>query len=164
VGSITSGRNLLGLVKLQNMDNNQVVIVTNMTFKPDPGVYSYLKSNRCIIFREYFENIQEIYQLADCYIFPTLNSSNCIELPLSILEAMACNLPVITTRFGAIPRVFSNGGGLFFVNNMNTIPSILQEIQNKTITIKTRKKVVNFRWETIAQELEKTYASLLAGK
>lgn len=164
VGSITSGRNLFDLVKLQKIENNQVIVVTNTTFEPDSEVYCYLKSNGCIFFRKYFENIEEIYQLADCYIFPTLNASYCIELPLSILEAMACNLPVITTRFGAISRVFTNGEGLFFVDNIDDIHLILKKIKNNKIIIKTREKVINLTWEKVAHDLERIYKNLINSK
>ena len=165
VGSITAGRNLLDMIDIQNnKDNNQILVVTNTTFNPDPRVYKELKESGCIILREYFEHIEEIYQLADCYLFPTLNKSACIELPLSILEAMACNLPVITTRFAALPRVFSEDKGLFFVNDKDDIPLVLEGIKHKTLPVRTREKVVGltWRWSNIAQELERLYASLLA--
>jgi len=164
VGTIVMERNLLGLVNLQKLSNNQVLIVTNTTFDPDQDVYARLQNGGCIILREYIKNIEEVYQLADCYIFPTLNPSNCIELPLSILEAMACNLPVITTRFGAIPRVFTNGDGLFFVDTMDDIQLILNELKNHTIIINTREKVIDFTWEKAARNLEKIYIGLLNAK
>ena len=66
-GSITAGRNLLDMIDIQNnKDNNQILVVTNTTFNPDPRVYKELKESGCIILREYFEHIEEIYQLADC--------------------------------------------------------------------------------------------------
>ena len=64
-------------------------------------------------------NIEEVYALSDCYVFPTppMNKINSIEIPLSVLEAMACNLSVITTKFGALPKVFEEGDGLIFVDD-----------------------------------------------
>ena len=165
VGSITAGRNLLDMVDIQNnKDNNQILVVTNTTFTPDSRVYKELKESGCIILQEYFEHIEEIYQLADCYLFPTLNKSACIELPLSILEAMACNLPVITTRFGALPRVFSEGEGLRFIDNKDDIHLALKKIKYQAISIKTREKVISHTWEKVARNLERIYTVLLDKK
>ena len=33
--------------------------------------------------------IEELYQLADCYLFPVASTDNCIGVPLSVLEAFA---------------------------------------------------------------------------
>lgn len=58
---------------------------------------------------------------------------------MSVLEAMSCNLPVISTRFGALTRVFSEDNGLFFVGN-NEFDQIIKKIKNDNIEIKTREK------------------------
>jgi len=64
------------------------------------------------IIDEYVPNIEEIYNLADCYVFPTFKRHNCIDMPLSVMEAMACNIPVISTKFGGLPKIFKEGNGL----------------------------------------------------
>ena len=38
-----------------------------------------LKDNGCKIWIKYFENVEEIYQLSDCYIFPTTDKSCAIK-------------------------------------------------------------------------------------
>lgn len=35
----------------------------------------------------YLRNVQEVYQLADVYLFPVQEIENCIDIPLSVLEA-----------------------------------------------------------------------------
>lgn len=35
-------------------------------------------------------------------------------MPLSVLEAMACNLPVVTTPFGGLARCFRDTPGLYY--------------------------------------------------
>ena len=61
---------------------------------------------------EYITHLEEIYALSDCYVFPTTDRRYCVEMPLSVLEAMSCNLPMLTTRFGALPGVFEEASGL----------------------------------------------------
>lgn len=47
----------------------------------------------------------ELYEAADIY----LNASNVDNMPLSILEAFACGLPVVSTDAGGIPHLVQHG-------------------------------------------------------
>lgn len=155
VGHIKSSRNISVLQKLQNEDN-QLVIVGSTTTSIEKDILYKLKKSGCIIWTDYFKNIEEVYALSDCYIFPTIDRYNCIEMPLSVLEAMSCNLPVISTRFGALTRVFSEDNGLFFVGN-NEFDQIIKKIKNDNIEIKTREKVFFYSWDDIAKNLDDIY-------
>jgi glycosyltransferase involved in cell wall biosynthesis len=48
--------------------------------------------------------VHEYLQAADLFVFPTENDA----LPSSLIEAMACALPVISTSVGAIPRIITH--------------------------------------------------------
>lgn len=169
VGSIKSGRNVLLLKKLQGRNNNQVVIVGPVSTGTHQEVLHQLEEAGCIVWREYFENVEEIYALSDCYVFPVVlkkdslgrASADSIEMPLSVLEAMACNLQVITTKFGALPRIFEGGDGLFFADSVDDFIVALESIKCNNIAIKTREKVVPFSWEGIGKKLEENYAMLV---
>ena len=127
----------------------------------DKEVVSELQKSGCTVWIKHFPNIEEIYNLSDCYVFPVINKKACIEMPLSVLEAMACNLPVISTRFGALPRVFKEDGGLFFVEKDRDIINSLKEIKEGDIEIKTREKILPLSWENITKKLERIYNELL---
>ena len=157
VGPIRENRNLGVLNKIQGLENVQAIIVANTAFEAHKRVYASLEEQGCIIWRSYFENIEEIYALSDCYIFPARDESACLELPLSVLEAMSCNLPVITTRFMALPKLFLEGDGLFFVDDDEDFVHRLDDVRNNHIAIKTREKVLPYSWENIAQGLEEIY-------
>jgi glycosyltransferase involved in cell wall biosynthesis len=164
-GSIKEGRNVPLMEKLQE-GNNQVIIVGAVSTGIDKNLAHKLEQSGCLVLTRYFENIEEIYALSDCYLFPTLagNKSNSIEMPLSVLEAMSCNLPVITTEFGALPRVFEEGDGLFFVKNKDNIINSLNKIKDETMELKTREKVLPFSWEAVSKKLENIYESLLTSE
>ncbi len=161
IGSIKEGRNVQLLEKLQN-ENDQVIIIGAISTGIDKNLTQQLKNSGCLVWAEYFKNIEEIYALSDCYLFPTSpeNKLSAIEMPLSVLEAMSCNLPVITTKFGALPRVFKEGDGLFFVENENDIFTVLERIKNTNMKVKTREKVLPYSWENIGKKLEEIYFRL----
>ena len=161
VGHINKGRNIQILNKLQQKGNNQVIIVTSSVEPIEHKVYKNLKESGCIVWRTYFENIEEIYALSDCYVFPTTDTLKCIELPLSVMEAMSCNLPIISTKFGALPRVFEEGNGLIFVDKEEDFVRELERIKKRDIEIKTREKVLPYSWENVVRKLEEIYEELI---
>jgi len=163
VGSIRKNRNLQVFNRIQKQENVQVLIVGNTTFRPDRKEYSSLKEHGCIIWRTYFKNLEEIYRLSDCYVFPSVDKSSCIELPLSVMEAMSCNLPIISTRFGALPRVFDEGDGFIFADKEEDIINELKKIKNGNIKTKTREKVLPYSWGNVAKRLEEIYEGVLKG-
>jgi glycosyltransferase involved in cell wall biosynthesis len=57
-----------------------------------------------VLFTGAVQNVPEYLQASDLFIFPTENDA----FPSSIVEAMACGLPVITTPVGAIKSIVSN--------------------------------------------------------
>jgi glycosyltransferase involved in cell wall biosynthesis len=157
VGPIRNNRNLGVFNKIQSIANVQTIIVANTAFPVHRLVYNNLKEHGCIIWRSYFKNIEEICQLSDCYIFPTRDQAGCIELPLSVLEAMSCNLPVIATRFMALPQLFREGDGLHYADGDGDFVPRLETIKSNRMKIRTREKVLPYDWYSIAQRLEEIY-------
>ena len=67
----------------------------------------------------YLQSIQEIYQLADVYLFPVMDIENCIDVPLSVLEAASCNLPIVTTEYGEL-TAFREQEGFLFIDALDS--------------------------------------------
>ena len=65
------------------------------------------------------QNVPEYLQAADIFVFPTENDA----LPSSLIEAMACSLPVITTPVGAIKTIIVNGH-----NGLSIEPGNIQQL------------------------------------
>lgn len=164
VGHIRRGRNIQIFKKIQKENGIQVVIVGSTSTGMDTDLYYELKRSGCHVIIDYVKNVEEIYQLSDCYVFPTISRSNSIELPLSVLEAMACNLPVISTRFGALPECFTEGDGLIFVRSEEQIFSALNMLKEEEIKIANREKVLSYSWENIIKILAIIYKTLYNGE
>lgn len=159
IGSVKDGRNVQLLEKLQRK-NNQVLIVGSTSSGIDQKLQKRLEESGCLVWTKFFKKIEEVFAMADCYIFPVMNRAYCIEMPLTVLEAMACNLPVISTKFGALPRVFEEGDGLFFAEKEKEFYSVLEGINNG-IKIKTRAKVLLYSWENIGKKMEEIYCKII---
>jgi len=116
VGHLRKSRNLHSLINIQRA-GHQVLIISS-TSTPDSSNLKFqieqdklklkLKAEGIIIIDNYIQNINEIYQLSDIYVFPVIEPNACIDLPLSILEARACGIPCVCTNFGSISHFLGN--------------------------------------------------------
>ena len=133
IGHINWGRNLESLIPLQT-DENQVVIIgsssTPIDAPKEEKLKQFLIESGIIIIDRYIENIKEIYQLSDLYIFPVVFEGGCIGIPLSILEARACGIPVLTTDFGGIKKVFGIKENGIFYSECGNFANRAEEIKN----------------------------------
>lgn len=159
VGHIIKVRNLQIFNRIQGGEN-QVIIIGSSHRKVDYKLYESLKKSGCIIWRGYFKNIEEIYALSDCYVFPVLEGYS-ISMPLSVLEAMACNLPVITTKFEGLTTFFNEGEGLIFAESEEENLESLDDIKKGSVSIETREKVLPYSWENICKKLVGIYEELV---
>jgi glycosyltransferase involved in cell wall biosynthesis len=159
VGNTRRIRNLEALAAVQG-DGCQVLVVSSTTIRGDRGVRERLERAGCLVWNHYVASIQEVYALADCYVFPTLTETAAIDHPLSVLEAMACNLPVVTRRFGALPRVFAPGEGLYFVDTAGDLARAVQEVRRSEPPVATRAQVMGLDWRAIADQIAALYREL----
>lgn len=173
VGHIKANRNPEVFEHIQSYDKDVQVIVVGGTSMPmDVKVKESLERAGCMVWRQYFENIEEIYQMADCFVFPTqdldsdqfpteYNQIGSIDLPLSVLEAMACNLAVLSTRFGALPRLFEPGDGFFYFQNEQELNTRISEVRQGLVMAKTREMVEELAWHKIVDHLEDKYRAVV---
>lgn len=161
IGHIRKGRNLQLLAEIQQENRDRQVLIVGSTSTPfEQDIYESLVESGCIVWRKYFEKIEEVYALSDCYVFPAFTKLGGIDLPLSVMEAMSCNLPVISTKFGALSRIFAEGGGLHFTETREEFLQRLDTIKAGT-EVSTREKVLPYTWGNIALRLEQIYGEVL---
>lgn len=153
VGHIKKTRNVDVLKALTNEDY-KVIIIGSTSTSSDEELRNDLLKHGIKIINTYLSKIEEIYQLSDVYVFTALNDHSAIEFPLSVLEAMACNLPVVTTPYGSISDYFAETKCFTFFNNqeelINQIGGVLRtDSNNRAIVSK------NFSWDSIFNALFK---------
>lgn len=160
VGHLTMGRGLLPLCWLNGSDS-QVLVITSSYFRTNQTVLEILTKHGCLVWQSYFENIWEIYQSADCYVFPT-PKNKAICQPLSVLEAMACNLPVVSTKLDGLSRTFRREEvkGLFYMDRTPELGFLIKEAKN-CVNVETRQAVLPYSWENIATTLENIFSQML---
>jgi glycosyltransferase involved in cell wall biosynthesis len=155
VGHMNQGRNIRALEQIQD-SGNQVLIAGSTFFPHDAALIRDLEAHGIRFLTGYIDHIEEIYQLADCYVFPTLSERACISQPLSMLEAMACNLPVVSTKFGGVPDLFPDEeGGLLYVENTSELAAKVSYIREafRHISPRTREMVAQYSWDRSVREI-----------
>jgi glycosyltransferase involved in cell wall biosynthesis len=160
LASMRKQRNLDIFKTIQRKEGYQVIVVARKNEAGGAQLTRELQEAGCLVWREHFPNIEDIYSIANCYVFPTIEPKACIETPLSVLEAMACNLPVVTSRFGALPDLFREGSGLFFAERAEQILDFTQIIKNEQPKVDTRHQVSPYSWADLATGLIEIYEGL----
>ncbi len=109
------------------------------------------------------EEIVKQYEAADIY----LNGSEIDNQPLSILEAFACGLPVVTTDAGGIPDMVTNGETGFVVKcgdyeamaehaiRLLEDPGLAQAVSQRA-----RQKCGKYSWEAVREQWLNLYYKL----
>lgn len=157
VGHVRPTRNVSVLIKVQRLEDIQVLIIDSTSTPQYEELNRRLKDEGVIILDRYIPDISEIYRLSDIYVFPVKDEIASINLPLSILEAMACGLPVITTRFGGIEGCFGEDEGFRYFDTDDKLLGFVNEININSPSTSSgranREKVRQFTWDRLAGEL-----------
>jgi glycosyltransferase involved in cell wall biosynthesis len=152
VGHIGHERNVQLLSHIARLRDTQVLLVGSTSTQQDETLIRQLTLLKVRVIREFVPHIEELYQLADIYFFPVISEHAAIGVPLSVLEAMACNLPVITTRFGGLPYMFQEGQGLFYFDNQVEVPDLVRQATCRSQCL-TRQRVRAYAWDSVARRV-----------
>ena len=103
------------------------------------------------------------YSAADIY----LNASRIDNQPLSILEAFACGLPVVTTDAGGIPDIVSDGvtGSMVPVDDCNELAARALELLGdetgaSAMVERARAECKRYTWQAVCRQWLSVYHSV----
>ncbi len=119
------GLDVLAAVKRSMGDQIEIVVQGGPALPPDGGVVEELESAGVWVRRSFEPNLGRLYKAADLYVFPLEETSaGAIELPLSVLEAVACGTPVLTTDFGVLKQALGAVPGVTFCGQAEFLPAL----------------------------------------
>lgn len=150
-GPAVRSRNLDWLLRVQERIGN-VVMAASTTTEADPDMISNLRRAGVRVFHTYIPGIHELYQASDCYVFPATERGASIEFPLGVLEAMACGVPVVSTKYGALAEIDFDTEWIHFADDLD---SFVHEIEAIMAHAKQgpygelRNAVLKYSWQTV---------------
>jgi glycosyltransferase involved in cell wall biosynthesis len=154
VGHCNRDRNVMALTRLVQLDF-RVILIASTSTAIDPDLLSELRKAGVTVITDFVESIQHFYQMADCYLFPVFRATSAIDTPLSVLEAMACNLPVVTTRFGALPGMFQTGNGFYYGDTEEEIVHMVKQAVEEQ-NCSTLEMVSPYSWDNAVSAILET--------
>jgi spore coat protein SA len=114
------------------------------------------------------ESMAQTYLLGDVFAAPSQKPEG---MPMVLLEASACGLPMIATRLGGIPEVVQDGVNGLLVESPDDpeelaekIISLLQDpAMSERLGVQGRERILErFSWQHIAREQEALYDGILS--
>ncbi len=116
VGHLTPNRNLGVLARLAAQPGATVVVVGSTSTPQDVRIRDELESAGVRVIRR-FVPVHEYYRMADAYVFPTVHEEGCVEIPLSVFEALASGVPVVARPFGGLRDFVPAGGDVRYADS-----------------------------------------------
>jgi len=110
--------------------NVKLVIVGTGSYLPDlkkMAVKLGIKDRVIFTGKVSDNDLPKYYNLADIFAFPTLRIEG---LPLVVMEAMACKVPVVASRIGGIPTVIENEKDGLLIR-----PNDLEDLKDKILML-----------------------------
>ena len=148
VGHCTSGRGLEDFLKIKGAQ--RLIISSGML--EDEELVKALEDDGVTIMSGYLENVEEIFRMSDAYLFPTRTTENVISIPLSVMEALACGVPVIGYRsFVNFGGIGCTEGAVTFIDSPDEIDGVLPQVAAKKSTQSMLKDTGS--WDDSANEI-----------
>lgn len=153
VGHLRTGRNVEQLLALDESLHGVLVASTYASDEQEHELKEKLQTaSNVTVLGGYLPNIEEIYQLADVYLFPVVKEHNCIDTPLSALEAAACDVPVVATPYGELEELIHEDG---FYEISSFEPDSLNKLLHKAVQEKKnpRGSVLAYDWDLAVKKI-----------
>jgi len=150
VGHLSPKRNVGVLSRLAAEPGAYVIVIGSTSTPEDAAVRAGLEAAGVRVIRE-FVPVEEFYRLADCYVFPVIDSEGCVEIPLSVLESLASGLPVIARPFGGLRDVLPAGEDLRYFDTQDDMVSMARALRAGAPPL--TRDMSAFAWRAVATRI-----------
>lgn len=152
VGHLKESRGVQVLGRLASEPGSVAVMIASTATRLEEALARTLRASGVRVETGYIDRIEDWYRCADCYVFPVRAADGCIDAPASVLEAMATDLPVVATRFGALGRLFSAREGFAFADDEEALLAAAGALA-LCDRPRTREMLSGMTWDAVASRL-----------
>ena len=150
VGHLSPKRNLGVLAGLTQLPGAHVIVIGSTSTPEDSRLRSELESAGVRVIRE-FVPVHEYYRMADAYVFPTVDSEGCVEIPLSVFEALASGVPVLARPFGGLRDFVEPGEDVRYIDTAEELIAHAAALQQERTPVV--RDMSRFAWRRVADDL-----------
>ncbi|NTV51812.1 MAG: glycosyltransferase family 4 protein [Candidatus Firestonebacteria bacterium] len=149
VGHLRASRNTEMLRAAARRPGWQVLMIASSHAQPDLALKASLQQAGIEVRLEFIEKMEEIYQISDAYLFPVMDEQGAIGMPLTVLEALACDTPVISSAFGALPDILAASEVVYFIKDTADLESAMHALEKGVPRGVARALAQPYAWEKI---------------
>jgi glycosyltransferase involved in cell wall biosynthesis len=172
VGSNHPRKNLLGILQALEILNHQGLPVQLWKAGTDftEEQKTFIQTQKLAALVHYLGNpdkaaLVQLYSAADVLVAPSFHEG----FGMTLLEAMACGTPVITSNCSAMPEVVGDAGILVDPNDSQAIANAVVHLHNnpavyQTLVERGCARAKSFTWEKAAEQIAQIYEQLLGQK
>ena len=152
LGHLMPGRNLEALLPLAAEPKTTVLVVASSIHGPDSDrLATALTEARVRLVTGPQPHVEEVYRLADCYVFTPTSTDHAVAVPLSVIEAFASDLPVVSMRFGALQERFGDSPGLRLVDDPGEISAAVADVLAERAS--TQALAADYSWDAVSRRV-----------
>ena len=159
VGHLKESRNVGVLERIAGLQGVNCLLVASTSTQARQDLAERLRQSGVTVMTHHQDRIEFAYRLADAYLFPVTSPLDAIETPLSVLEAAACGLAIVSTPFGALPDLLDDAARWARTEDemVAAVELLTGSRQGETgLGAEARKKVLSMTWDRVAADLVKT--------